>query len=235
MVKKAELSKRCAWAAKLDKTNKTAVCRVSETNRPPQRPTRGREQQQGYTSRSSINQRQHYRDNAQCYRCGSNTHAANNRKCPAFGAKCLYCGILGHFEKVCNRKARNPTIKFATQEGEPEGRESEEENEDERVLCIDEKILSVDSTQTHKPQCVLSIGGVQVSMVADSGSPFTIIQHGMWDKEFARIVGEDLLPSDIRPVTFTGEPIPMVGYRTLNFEFQGRLAEGKLYVAEKGP
>lgn len=95
--------------------------------------------------------------------------------------------------------------------------------------------MSVDSTQTHKPQCVLSIGGVQVSMVADSGSPFTIIQHGMWDKEFARIVGEDLLPSDIRPVTFTGEPIPMVGYRTLNFEFQGRSAEGKLYVAEKGP
>lgn len=99
MVKKAELSKRCAEAAKLDKYNKATICKVGETNTQVQRGsmTRGRGQQGGnprYMPRTNYAQKQGSRDNTECYRCGSNRHAAYDRRCPAFRAKCLYCGIM---------------------------------------------------------------------------------------------------------------------------------------------
>ena len=38
-----------------------------------------------------------------CRNCGGN-HAAKQKSCPAFGKKCLHCGKLNHFEKVCRSK-----------------------------------------------------------------------------------------------------------------------------------
>lgn len=48
-------------------------------------------------------------------------------------------------------------------------------------------------------------------------------------------IGEELNACDIKPESFTGECIPMVGYRDVKFTFKGRKAEGRMYVAEYGP
>ena len=41
-----------------------------------------------------------------CYRCGSNNHLANDKKCPAVNAKCKNCTKIGHFAKYCLTKSK---------------------------------------------------------------------------------------------------------------------------------
>ena len=54
-----------------------------------------------------------------CKNCGGD-HPAKLKLCPAFGRKCLYCGKLNHFEKVCCSK------KASTRQG-PRGQRSNAE------------------------------------------------------------------------------------------------------------
>ena len=42
-----------------------------------------------------------------CYRCGSLSHTAKSDRCPARLVKCLICGIVGHFARVCKKKQVN--------------------------------------------------------------------------------------------------------------------------------
>ena len=55
-----------------------------------------------------------------CKNCGGD-HPAKLKLCPAFGRKCLYCGKLNHFEKVCRSK------KASTRQG-PRGQRSNRRN-----------------------------------------------------------------------------------------------------------
>ena len=55
-----------------------------------------------------------------CTNCGVD-HSAKLKSCPAFGRKCLYCGKLNHFEKVCRSK------KASTRQG-PRGQRSNRRN-----------------------------------------------------------------------------------------------------------
>lgn len=44
-----------------------------------------------------------------CYRCGSNSHVASDRNCPAKDASCNFCKKIGHFSSVCTVKQRAPS------------------------------------------------------------------------------------------------------------------------------
>ena len=51
--------------------------------------------------------RNNYRFENTCDGCGTKQHRLNERsqKCPARKIKCHFCGIMGHFEKVCRKKS----------------------------------------------------------------------------------------------------------------------------------
>lgn len=209
MVKKAELSKRCTEAAKRENTTKTIVSKVTETGQ--QDRSKGEaghtKTQTRYTPRPPPT-RKVTEDKNTCYRCGSHSHSANDKRCPAFRAKCLFSGIMEHFEKVCHRKQRRPTVKYVAQESETE---DGGDGEDDNVLFIEEQVLCIECTRTRNPQCILSIGGVQVTMVVDSGSPYTIVQRKVWDESFVQHIGAHLLPPDIQPVRSQVSPSPWWG------------------------
>ncbi|KAL2102010.1 hypothetical protein ACEWY4_003771 [Coilia grayii] len=42
-----------------------------------------------------------------CYLCGSTSHLANHRSCPAVKSTCNTCGKVGHFSKVCRSAQRD--------------------------------------------------------------------------------------------------------------------------------
>lgn len=46
-----------------------------------------------------------------CFRCGSRGHRASWTRCPAQGQRCLLCGRIGHFKKVCNQKRSQSTVR----------------------------------------------------------------------------------------------------------------------------
>ncbi|KAJ1148612.1 hypothetical protein NDU88_001440, partial [Pleurodeles waltl] len=46
-------------------------------------------------------------DKRKCYRCGSYDLLANDKWCPARKQNCSKCGIVAHFQKVCQRKSVN--------------------------------------------------------------------------------------------------------------------------------
>lgn len=41
-----------------------------------------------------------------CYGCDGFNHTHSQTKCPAFGKKCNYCGVINHFEKTCFKKKK---------------------------------------------------------------------------------------------------------------------------------
>lgn len=71
--------------------------------------------------------------------------------------------------------------------------------------------------------------------MADSGSPYSIINRDTRVESFEQKLGEKLEIPDIHPVSYTGEPIDLLGFRKLSFEFKGRRADCKLYVSAFGP
>ncbi|KAJ1107452.1 hypothetical protein NDU88_004842 [Pleurodeles waltl] len=89
--------------------------------------------------------------------------------------------------------------------------DTEEKTTDPRVVDEDKSfILNITEVNTkEKPICNMEIGGVPVTMYADSGSPFTIVNEDVWNKSFVEKIGKQLTPPDIQPKSYTGEKIPV--------------------------
>lgn len=139
---------------------------------------------------------------------------------------------MGHFGKMCRRKQIVKYVEDGKDNTDDEGCREEEcvkSLQGNFVLNLMEENLN------SKPMCEIILGGVCVNMFADSGSPYTIGNKMVWDEKFAKKVGHHLYPTDVNPVSYTGEKINMAGFRWLTFLFKGRSARRKLYVAELGP
>ena len=48
-------------------------------------------------------------------------------------------------------------------------------------------------------------------------------------------LGYNWIRADIKPESYTGDNIDIIGYRSLIFKFKGRKTIGKLYIAQRGP
>lgn len=163
---------------------------------------------------------------------------ANDTKCPARNTKVTNCGLIGHFTKACRRK--NPRTVKVVEEFETESQDASDEDDTNMfILNIEEEqidnVNENSTTKTRKPICSMTIGGVAISIVADSGSPYTIVNKKTWDEKFKPIIGGKLREPDITIKSFTGDPIEVCGFRELDFVFKGHETEGKLYVSRVGP
>lgn len=165
------------------------------------------------------------------------SHNASSMKCPARSTKCLHCGVIGHFAKVCNKK--NNQIPKVTCLMETDSSDYDSDPSDSTNNSRDNKqcnfVLNINSCDSSKPLCIIQFGGIPLQVAADSGSPFTIIAKSVWDTEFVKALGSHLEPTDILPESFTGDKIDILGYRSLMFVFKNRTAVCKLYVAAEGP
>lgn len=238
IVRKAEMSKRCAKVALKSNEDNPTVSKVSSSH------VKSKEKRpfvnSGIKSNSVSKGKVERMPN--CYRCGYNGHYANDAKCPAVKSKCSYCGKVGHFTKACRKRMYKSKNTIACVENNnTDDNTYSNSSSDEGILCIvdsmesHECVYNVNGKSSKKPTCDIKIGGVQIHIVPDSGSPYTIIQQEVWNELFASTLNKELQPPDIQPVTFTGEKIPMLGFINEVFEFKGRKALGKLYVAQVGP
>ncbi|KAJ1131262.1 hypothetical protein NDU88_009601 [Pleurodeles waltl] len=237
VVKKAELTGRCATSvlqgnSKVDDSigeSHKLVNRVIESKKCP--PNEFSRKTNSYRNKKS--KRDTSKVEVTCFRCGLLGHYANDKSCPARNQKCSGCGTVGHFIKVCKKK-KGTAIKLLEDASESAS-SSDSEDKNMWVLNIRNAGTGTPDGLRKRPKCDISIEGVTITITADSGSPYTIVNEQVWFKKLRRTVGGGLDTPDISPKSFTGETIQLLGYKKLSFAFKDHKAECKMYVSKSGP
>lgn len=204
----------------------------------------------GYNSKSnfipSFGSKQIY-----CYRCGNLDHIASFPRCPAIGKECSRCGQPGHFSKMCkivlkgisdtnksNSLSSNvPKGKISCVSCNVQGCDHVPADVESGIvvsiqdfcddLILPEKICS--------PKCKVHILGKELELMADSGSPWTIIRRDYCSESLGELVDfNSLHESDIVAHNFDGSNIDFLGFKEVFIEFKGNSANIKLYIAFKG-
>ena len=112
-----------------------------------------------------------------CRNCGGN-HAAKQKSCPAFGKKCLHCGKLNHFEKVCRSKRDGG--RPSTRDRRRRPRRSVQTVDPAHPIGQDEDLFVIDAI-TSKPgkkseiYCTMEINGQPVEIKIDTGAKCNVI------------------------------------------------------------
>lgn len=159
-----------------------------------------------------------YRGGFRCFRCDSDRHSTNSSNCFARSVTCNKCGKIGHYASVC-RGGRDQSVNCV-------------DDEKKFVFSVREDGV-VDGDNLDMPKCEVLIGGREFSVLADSGSPYTMVGDVNWDKA----VGDEtieLLPADIHPVGYGGVKIDVLDYVVSKIQFKDRETVGKVYIAKRG-
>ncbi|KAJ1186200.1 hypothetical protein NDU88_002983 [Pleurodeles waltl] len=241
LVKKAELSERCAKITLAqDKNFEEVVAKVSDRKHNKwSMDKRDNDFKKEKNLTFAKNQKSNMPDRSrnECFRCGSSFHSAKFDGCPAKNAKCLECGIVGHFARVCRKKQMKKVNSKVACIKEVVEDCSDDSDEDVNYKLRGHKtvVLNISGQTSNKPLCWVSFGGVMLQVAADTGSPYSIVSECTWQKHFVHSLGEHLETSDISPESYTGDRIDIIGFRLLVFKFKQRQAVCKLYVAKDGP
>ena len=115
-----------------------------------------------------------------CYRCGKSGHFGRDSECPAKGKTCHKCGGADHFGSQCRTKTAKP----------PKPRRGEKTKGKKREKSVryvgskgdeDEYAFTVNSVAS--PEKIdVTVGGVVVAMLIDSGASTNVIDKNLWSK-----------------------------------------------------
>lgn len=111
----------------------------------------------------------HGQGSVQCYRCGSSTHKAYDKNCPAKGEECKKCGIMGHYAKQCRTKKENRKNGSVKQEKTKRVRQVEENKSDteEEQYCFKVNVMNIEKNNL---DVIVHVGGVPLEVLVTSGS-----------------------------------------------------------------
>lgn len=136
----------------------------------------------------------------ECTRRGYTGHRASDEKCPANGKTCNKCNGRNHFGRKCRSKKRSfgwsnksvekkaePNTNFRAKQ-EIEEPPSKKLTSDETVKMVDsyvsnvkdEYIFCITNTTNNGNEIKSKIGGVEITVVIDSGSKYNIIDVNAW-------------------------------------------------------
>ena len=181
-----------------------------------------------------------------CKNCGGN-HAPKQKSCPAFGKKCLYCGKLNHFEKVCllKRAGGLPSTRRGFN-GQRWNRDSNVQRSNRRrpvdevspefPTSQDEDLFVIDaitSTLGHKREiyCTMEINGKQVEIKIDTGAKCNVITLDLF-KRISRNEEIDQTKA-VQLVAYGGDTLTTLG--TVKFEVHTKSISRRLefHVVDK--
>ena len=156
-----------------------------------------------------------------CFRCGSPTHSADNKTCPAIDTFCHKCGHKGHFITVCRNSTRY-NVAAVSSDLQTMTNPTYTHSQD-HVLCIG----SSDNMHRPRPTATFHIHDKPVELMVDSGSMYTIIPSLIFNQNWPHIT---LLPKDIDACGYQGQTIHLLGYMKVNIKFEDRQIHGKVSI-----
>ena len=136
-----------------------------------------------------------------CYRCGSSRHMGRDPKCPPRGQTCRKCKGKDHFASVCKTKPKKPGVNRVQEELEA--------NNGEKV----DYAFRV-TNEAHSNLLKLSIGGVKLEMLVDSGATNNIVDEETWEDLKAKKIKckSEAAPIDRKLYAYaSSKPLPVKG------------------------
>ncbi|XP_014665329.1 PREDICTED: uncharacterized protein LOC106807502 [Priapulus caudatus] len=153
----------------------------------------------------------------QCYRCGRFEFPHEGGVCPANGVECRKCGRVGHFAKWCRAKG-NPSENVKHVSAAPD------QHEEYVFKCESESVV-------RKPVFSVSVNGVPVSMVADTGASCTMMSEGTFELLSPR---PKLRDSDRTVNAYGKNKLNVIGVFDSELSSNGESVTEKIYVAKHG-
>ncbi|KAJ1134769.1 hypothetical protein NDU88_001216 [Pleurodeles waltl] len=169
---------------------------------------------------------------------GSKLHMSNSKYCAAINQNCFKCGKRGHYAHVCkagiSTKGGTPQ---AIRKLENSYCDSKEENQVFMLSLIrpewdgNMEISSMVVAQKRKaPLCVISVNNKDVKFLADSGSPFTLMNT----TDFVTFDNIELHYSRINFFAYGGKRVEVLGKFEANLQYDEKCAVGPVYVVKDG-
>ena len=166
-----------------------------------------------------------------CYRCGGN-HLAN--VCRHKDTECGFCRKKGHLARVCRAKRRAQETSMQSQNTRKNMFVTEELKRDETDRTYEMFTLEDQSNEPTRMQVLLN--DVPVDMVLDTGASLSIISQMTFNRLKQHDATLTLHPSSTQLLTYTGEPIPVVGVTSMTAQYGEKVATlSAQVVAGEGP
>ena len=159
-----------------------------------------------------------------CYRCGSTGHLGGDSKCPARGQTCRKCKGKDHFASVCKTKTKKPGVNQIQEEPQASGEQ------------VDYAFRVTDRVQSNMLK--LSVGGVELEMLVDSGATNNIVDEETWEQLKAKRIKckSEAAPVDRKLYAYaSNKPLPVKGRFTCEVVVgQGKAQAEFLVIKGKG-
>ena len=150
-----ELGETQAKEVESDKTTVNTVKHKSKNETYSRKGKGRRREKQSHPRAESHKESRKSNGSSKCRNCGG--AYPHNDSCPARNKKCISCGKLNHFAKVC-RTIPPGSVKRVTEE--------DDTDEEDFVYAVGEK---------KQPMCRLKIDGEYVELMLDSGASVNLI------------------------------------------------------------
>ena len=190
-------------------------------------------------------------DERKCYYCGFK-YPHEGRPCPAKSSTCNYCGIKGHFAKVCKSKGRpfNKNDQDRTQQQhEPKPhqpdkqRQSRFKNSQQRASMVktspnnsdqessdEDYMYAVSNGKSQKTRATVKINGQDVSFLVDTGATVDIVDSATYSKLKQQV---PLQKSTTKIFAYGFQtPLPLKGQFQATLESTKRYTVSQIYVIE---
>lgn len=195
--------------------------------------TTGKQEVFNYAVHSKHRNSGKQRDERTCFACGRKGHVAKNVDCPARNKRCRKCDKLGHFDAVCKSKTVNRYSPYSKQKQDTknlmtiERNQFDDQEETKYLFALCDKSDDV----------TVSMGGVAVSMLIDTGADLDCITKLTWEylkdnniKAYNQVKG-----CDQKIFAYgTNEKIDVLGTFKTTIDYQESETDSVIYVCTQG-
>ena len=156
---------------------------------------------------------------AACTKCGNEAHLNRNAS-PATGRRCLKCGRLNHFARMCNKDKQANSVGL---EQEPNAHFVSQEEES----FVEVYLYQLKGGKSQNPSVALNINGIPISLHLDTQADVTVVTEKHYGKLKAKCT---LQPTSVAIRSYSGEgkgpALPLLG------TFVATLSRGAKEISE---